>query len=162
MCLAGRELSHHHNDITRDLRGSTSLIFLIDRYQNKGVIRIVKIGVFTISSTQDQYITSQTVHKMAALNPTGPSQPSQDTAYNTSGNPATKAPAEQATSQQQAKDDAPQVFVPSTRPMTTINTNPPTATKESQTSRQAPWMKQHRRPWLGVSAALDLAKTPTT
>jgi hypothetical protein len=48
---------------------------------------------------------------MAAVNPNEPSQPSQAQAWQTSGNPASKAPAEQQAANAQAKDDSEPVYV---------------------------------------------------
>ncbi|KAK5174377.1 uncharacterized protein LTR77_001457 [Saxophila tyrrhenica] len=65
---------------------------------------------------------------MAAVNPNEPSQPSQDIAYNTAGNPASKEPAEKATSQAQANSNAPHVDqrIPS-KQTTTIDEATPTS-----------------------------------
>ena len=43
---------------------------------------------------------------MAAVNPSEPAHPSQNQAYETQGNPASKEPAEQAQSNANAKDDS--------------------------------------------------------
>lgn len=44
-----------------------------------------------------------------ALNPTGPSQPNLDAAYETKGNPASKEPAEERQAQRNATDNSQQV-----------------------------------------------------
>ena len=48
---------------------------------------------------------------MAAVNPSEPSQPSLDTAYEVEGNPASKEPAQQAAAKANSADNSAQAYV---------------------------------------------------
>lgn len=78
---------------------------------------------------------------MSAADPSGPSQPTQQTAYNVAGNAASKEPAEQGTASQKNDQSVASVIVSG---KSTTHTNKSPATNESPPSKyQATKQSQH-------------------